>query len=193
MEDNRDRKIEPVIKGKAKIRKKREIQKIKDVFVQEDINNVKSYVLFDVLIPGIKRIVFDTITNALRMSMFGEKGQTNKQSSSGTKIRYGGYFQQPEEDDRRRQAQSKNGMNYDEITFENRDDAEGVLRAMQGSILQYGIVSVGDLYDFADLPTSNFTTLKYGWKDLEDARVVHVRDGDSFGYALKLPKAVPLQ
>ena len=187
------RKTEPVVKGKAKIKKKSEMQKLKDVFVQEDIDNVKSYVLFDVLIPGIKRIVFDTITNALKMSMFGEKGQASKPSSSGTKIRYGGYFEQPEDDGRRRSIRSGSGMNYDEITFENRDDAEGVLRAMQGSIIQYGIVSVGDLYDFADLPTSNFTMLKYGWKDLGDARVVQVRDGSGFGYALKLPKAVPLQ
>lgn len=194
MEEIKQRdKMKPVVKGRAKIKKKGEMQKLRDVFVQEDINSVKSYVLFDVLIPGIKRIVFDTITNALQMSMFGEKGNPNKNRSSGTKIRYGGCFTERDEDTRGYRIKNRSVMDYDEIIFETRDDAEDVLRAMQGSIAQYGIVSVGDLYDFADIPTPNFTILKYGWTDLEDARVVQVRDGNTFGYALKLPKALPLQ
>lgn len=53
---------------------------------------------------------------------------------------------------------------------------------------QFSIVSVGDLYDMADISTDNYTVNKYGWKDIQSANVVRVRDG----YIIKLPKPMPI-
>lgn len=186
-----DKKEAVVKNGKTRLRKKSDSPKLKDVFISEDMDNVKSYVLFDVLIPGIKKIFFDTIKNALEMALFGEKGTSGKSSTSASRINYRNYY--PKDDATPyKPARTKSSLNYDEIVFETREDAEAVLNAMESSIQQYKVVSVGDLYDFADIPSPDFTALKYGWNDLREARVMQVRDGNSFGYILKLPTARPL-
>ena len=45
-ESTSEKKVEKVISGTAKSKKKNEIQKFADVFISEDVNNVKSYILF---------------------------------------------------------------------------------------------------------------------------------------------------
>ena len=42
-QEQSEKKVEAVISGKAKTRKKGEMQKFADVFIAEDANNVKSY------------------------------------------------------------------------------------------------------------------------------------------------------
>ena len=46
-EQQSEKKVEAVITGAAKTRKKGEMQKFADVFIAEDANNVKSYILMD--------------------------------------------------------------------------------------------------------------------------------------------------
>ena len=75
-----------------------------------------------------------------------------------------------------------------DITFETRGDAEAVLEQMDDVIDRYGIVTVADMYDMADL-TAPYTSNKYGWTSINSAEVVRVRDG----YILKLPKATDLK
>ena len=48
------RKVEKVVSGNVRTRKKGEINRFKDVFIAEDISNVKSYIVMDVLIPAAK-------------------------------------------------------------------------------------------------------------------------------------------
>ena len=48
-EQQSEKKVEAVITGAAKTRKKGEMQKFADVFIAEDANNVKSYILMEVM------------------------------------------------------------------------------------------------------------------------------------------------
>lgn len=57
------KKVEKIVKGKVKTKKKSEISKFKDVFISEDAKDVKSYIIMDVLIPAAKkqsRILLET-------------------------------------------------------------------------------------------------------------------------------------
>ena len=58
---------------------------------------------------------------------------------------------------------------------------------MQEIIDTYQVVSVADLYDLVGI-RGNFTDNKYGWTNIRNASVEHVRDG----YMLKLPKALAI-
>ena len=58
---------------------------------------------------------------------------------------------------------------------------------MDELIDQYGVVSVGDLYDLVGV-TGAYTDNNYGWTDLRTASVVRTRDG----YMIKLPRALAL-
>lgn len=50
-----EKRVEKVVSGTVKPKKKGEMQKFADVFISEDVNNVKSYILLEVLVPAIKR------------------------------------------------------------------------------------------------------------------------------------------
>lgn len=183
----KDKKIEKVVSGTAKTKKKSEIRKLTDVFVSEDISNVKSYALMEVLVPAVKKAIFDIVTNGIDMILYGETGHSKKRGSA-SRIEYNRCYDRPS--DRRSSGtyRGRSGLDYDDIIFDNRGDAEAVLSAMDEIIAQYSVVSVGDLYDLADISTSNYAVNNYGWTDIRGASVVRVRDG----YTLKLPRALPI-
>ena len=155
-----------------------------DVSISEDVCNVKSYIFMEVIVPAIKKAISDVVTNGIDMILYGESGKTRRNSTT-TKVSYGKYYNGDREP---RRNPPRTGFDYDDIIFENRGDAESVLDAMNEIISQYGVVSVGDLYDLADVSTDNFTVNKYGWTDIRGCKAKHVRDG----YILELPKATPI-
>lgn len=184
-----EKKIEPVIIGTAKTRKKKESHKFTDIFVAEDVNNVKSYILMEVIIPTVKKAISDVITTGIDMLLYGESDR-NKKSSLSSKVSYRNYYEQ---DSKRVRAGSinnkRNSFDYDDILFDNRGDAESVLDAMNDIISLYGVVSVSDFYELARVPNDNFTMNNYGWTYIGSATAVRVREG----YILKLPRAIPLK
>ena len=75
------KKVEKVVTGKVKTKKKSEASKLKDVFISEDVSNVKSYILMDVLIPAAKKAISDIVSNGIDMILYGET--RGRKSSSG--------------------------------------------------------------------------------------------------------------
>lgn len=180
-------KLQKVVGGSVKVKKKGEMSKVKDVFISEDVSNVKSYILMDVLVPAIKKAVSDIVTNGIDMILYGETGRTKK-SSGASRVSYRSYYDR--KDDDRRYGSSprlQTGYDYDEIILESRGEAEEVLARMDEAIDMYGMVSVADFYDLVGV-SGNYTDNKYGWSNIRNATVVRERDG----YRIKLPKALPL-
>lgn len=177
-----DKKVEKVVTGTVKAKKKNEIQKFAGVFLPEDVDNVKSYILFSVIVPLIKKALSDTVDAILY-----PEGRSGK-NSTASKISYRSYYEKPNERGRDyNTSQTKTGYSYDDIILDNRGEAEDVLSRMDELISTYGIVSVADLYDLVGV-TGNYTDNKYGWTDIRSAEPVRVRAG----YLIKLPKALPL-
>ena len=58
---------------------------------------------------------------------------------------------------------------------------------MNEIIDRYGVVTVADLYDMADL-SAPYTSNKYGWTSVRNVEIGRVRDG----YVLKLSRAMPI-
>ena len=164
------KKIEKVVTGTVKTRENKG-RKLADVFISEDVSNVKSYVLMDVLVPAIKKAISDIVTNGVDMILYGGKGSGGS-SRSTSKVSY----------------RSGNRFEYDDIIFETRSEAEAVRRQMEDTIARYGIVTVSDMYDMAGLNNVPYTGNSYGWASIRTAETVHVHDG----YILKLPKASPI-
>lgn len=182
-----EKKVEAVITGKAKTRKKGEMQKFADVFIAEDANNVKSYILMEVIIPAVKKAISDIVTTGIDMMLYGEAGRSRK-NGPASKVSYRNYYERDNERVRAGSGVSRRSLDYDNVVFDTRGDAEAVLDAMNDIISQYGTVSVSDFYDLARVPNDNFTMNKYGWTNIGGATAVRIRDG----YVLKLPRAIPL-
>lgn len=180
---NRERP-QKVVNGGVKVRKRSASKKFIDEFVGEDLSSMKTYIITDVLLPAIKKGLYDVVTNGIEMLLYGESKGNKKSSSSSSRVSYGAYYERDERNTRRGRA----GYNYDEIILSSRSEAESVLSSMDDLIQTYGIVSVADYYDLVG-KTASFTDNNYGWTNISNVTVTHLRDG---GYTLKLPRAVPI-
>lgn len=178
-----DKKIEKVISSSAKTKKKSGIYKMAEVFVPDDVSDVKSYIFEGIIVPAIKDIILDTVTAVL-----GVNRNSNKKSQPSSRINYRKYYDDRDKRDCAGVNKTRSGYEYDDIIIENRGEAEDVLCRMDELISTYGLVSVADFYDLVGI-TGNYTDNKYGWTDIRTASVVRAgRDG----YMIKLPKALPL-
>ena len=84
-----EKKVEKVINGKV-VKKTNNVRKLTDIFISEDVKNVKSYVVMDVLVPAIKKAVSDIVTNGINMILYGESGG-RKSNSNATYVSYNKY------------------------------------------------------------------------------------------------------
>ena len=184
-----EKRIQKVVKNPVKI-KQNEVRKFADIFISEDITNVKNYIFMDVIVPAVKKAIYDVVTNGIDMFLYGGSGK-GRSSSSGNKVNYRTYYDQKNGNSVNyrgsENTSSRSGFEYDDIVFNNRGEAEAAKQQMQDIIGRYGIVTVGDLYEMVN-ENAPYTAQKYGWMDVSGAETVRVRDG----YKLKLPRAVPI-
>lgn len=184
---NNEKRVEKVIKGKAKV-KKNEMRKLTDVFISEDVANVKSYILMDVIVPAVKKAIYDLVVGTLDMSLYGGRGGDKRSTADKVSYRtdYNGVSRRDDRTYNRNRTAS--GYSYDDIVVDTRGEAETVLMRMDEIMEEYESVRVADLYDLVGV-TGNYTDNNYGWTNIRNAEVVRVRDG----YKIKMPRAIPLK
>lgn len=181
-----EKRASKVISGTAKTKQKSNITKFTDIFVAEDVSNVKTYLLRDVVVPAVKKLFSDVVTNGLDILLYGEAG-TTKKSSPASKVSYTRYW------DRSNNSSSSTSRpravyDYDNIVLDSRGEAEHVLMALDDIMDTYKMVRVADLYDLVGI-TGRHTDHNYGWTDITSAKIERGRDG----YTIKLPRALPLE
>lgn len=181
-----DKKIEKVVTGTVKQRKKTGLSRAASTFMPGDVDSVKSYILMDVLVPSIKRVISDIVCNGINM-LLGEPTRGKGGNSIGAKVSYRQYYRDPDERRDYAKPRAQAQYSYDDIIFDNRGDAEEVLYRMEELLERFEVVSVADLFDMAGI-SCNYTDNKYGWTDLRSAHVERVRDG----YIINLPRATSL-
>lgn len=180
-----EKKVEKVVSGPVTTRKKNGLQKFADEFVSEDAKNIKSYVFGEVLIPAIKKLVSDVVTDGIDMLLYGGTRPGNKRSAAD-RVSYRNYYDRDNRSTRDTRS-SYSSYSYDDIVLSNRGEAEEVLERLDELMDTYGLVRVADLYDLVGI-TGNYTDNKYGWTNIRNAEIVRVRDG----YMIKMPRAVSI-
>lgn len=187
-------KVEKVINGTAKVKKKSELRKFADNFIAEDAESVKSYVVRDVVIPSVIDLIEDIVVGGIRTLLRGDSGRRDSRDRgrySGSPS-YVNYTRYSDRDDRRRDRddnRSRRGYDQGNVVVNSRADAEAVIEQMDGIMDTYGMVSVADLYDLVGM-TANFTDNNYGWTNIRNAKPVRLRDG---GWEIQMPKAIPIK
>lgn len=182
-------KLEKVITGTAKVKKKSEIRKFADNFISEDASNVKSYLFKDVLVPGVKKLVSNLLKDGIDMILNGSVDRRGSSDRFGAEYVSYNKYSDRRYDDRPVGGgySSRNAYGFNEYIFDNRGDAEIVLERLDEAIARYSIVSVADLRELAGLP-QEYTDNKYGWTNIRNAEIRRVSDG----YLLRMPKALPI-
>lgn len=180
-----EKKVEKVVTGKVKT-KKNEIRKFTDIFVAEDMDSVKDYLVNDLAIPTLKNLFVDLIQNGIEMAILGSRrGTSGRGVRHNDSYSYRDYNSYSRNNDRPSSTvKPRNRFDYDDIVFDNRGDAERVLDQLQFVIDKYTYARVSDLYDMCEL-TAPYTAHDYGWTSLARARVVPVRGG----FIIELPRA----
>lgn len=186
-EEASEKRAEKVITGQAKLKKKSEIQKFADAFISEDVNNVKSYICRDVLVPAIKKVVSDIIKDSIDMILYGEV-RGNEKRSKVDRVSYNKYYDRRDEDRFASRNEVRSNYDYTNITLDTRAEAEAVRSSLDDIIEHYGFVRVADLYDLIG-ETGSYTDNDYGWYNVRNVDIVRVRDG----YMLKMPRALPIK
>ena len=181
------KKIDKVVTGPVKTKKKNEIRKFAEVFLAEDINSIKSWILLDVVVPEIQKAIMNVVKNGVEILLYGRNGSSRRESQA-SKISYWSRYEKNE--DRRRDYESprtRSGYSYEDVVLDSKAEANSVLDRMNEIIETYGIVSVADYYDLLGV-TGRYTDNDYGWTDIRSSSVVRVRDG----WMIRLPKALPI-
>lgn len=179
-----EKKVEKVITGKVKTKKRSFFSKFKDEIISQDAKSIKSFVFGDVLIPSIKKAISDIVTNGIEIILYGE---TKGRRSTADRVSYRSYYDYRNSRSDDRNISISSAYNFDDIILDTRGEAQEVLDRMDELMDTYGLVRVADFYDLVGI-TGNYTDNKYGWTNLRNASVVRVRDG----YLIKMPRAVPI-
>lgn len=130
--------------------------------------NLISYALTD---EDIREGVKTKISKKIDKALFGEKAERSKTGY----VSYRNIYRE------RKEPAYVNCI--DNIIFETHSEAERVIEQMNDAVNKYGVVTVGDVYDFANV-ASFYTDSKYGWTDIRSAEIFRVRDG----FYIKLPR-----
>ena len=150
-----EKKVDKVVTGNVKRKKKSEVSKFKDVFISEDVSNVKSYIFLDVLVPAIKKAVSDIVKDGVDMMLYGDKRSGSRGSSS-----YVSYRSYSDNTSRNSRRSVRASYDFDDVVFDTRGEADEVLSSMDELMDRYGVVSVADMYDLCGM-TCNYTDKKY--------------------------------
>lgn len=186
-----EKKVEKVISGTAKVRKKTGARKVADVFISEDASNVGSYIVMDVIVPAIKDVLSNVVKDSIDMILFGGTSRRGRDSrkSNAEYVSYNRFADR--RDDRRYDSRSSvaSRYNFDDITLDSKAEADEVLERMDELLDTYGMVTVADLCDLVGI-SCEYTDNKYGWTNLRNAKVVRLRGNE---YMLDLPRVTSLK
>ena len=121
---------------------------------------------FDVLNPVSKRSISDKVSFSLPFRKYSGPSVKSLKPSDAVNYR---------------------SLDFDQITFDNRGEAEKVLQSMRELISAYGVATLSDFYDLLGV-TGSWADNNYGWISLSTADVVRSRDG----YIIRFPKVTPV-
>lgn len=178
------KKVEKIVKTKVKVKKPSKTKELSASIIGEDPQSVFSYVITDVVLPALKNMFADAVSNGVEMLLFGES-KSDRTKRGGSYVSYNSMYGNNSQNRRNTVARRKT---CEDIVFESRSEAEEVLDALTDIVNEYESASIADLYDLVGV-TTDFTDNKFGWYALGGASIRRVRDG----YILDLPKAKELR
>ena len=167
----------------------------KSFFGGETANQIKSYLISDVLVPALKDTVEDAVLGLLDNILHPDTPSSGRNMRSNSyrgneRIRYDQFGKRSN----LRSVTSasdvrKSPEDYNNLVYSSRGEAEVTLRRLYDIIVEFGVASVYDYYKLNGV-TGEWSTDKYGW-DIDSfpdprafGKVRHVPGG----YSIILPR-----
>lgn len=182
-----EKKFEKVTTGKVVAKEKNDIQKVASMFIAEDLRTVRDHIIKDVAIPSLKNVIVDLVWKSINMVMFGDDRPRTPSGTNYANTSRVSYNQYSNRNNTARTAVAT-PINYQDVIFSSRGDAEEVLSQMDKTITEYGAVSVADFCDMVGV-TPNYADKKYGWYNTNCVYIDRKCDGY---YILHLPAPITI-
>ena len=191
----REKQVEKVVKGNARVHQKTRWEKIKDSFGGGvDMESL----ITDVAVPALKDLASDLVVKGVNMVLFGDSGPSRGRSGRGSYISYDSYSRSRSRD-RDRDAARRARFDFSDIEFDDPTDIDDVIDELVDAWDVYREVTVAQFYTSAGIRPSS-TDNNWGWtnvRDITDARITTKRIREDNGsyttrYILNLPKPRPL-
>ena len=188
-------KHEKVVTGEVVTRKPSFAKRFANTFFAQDIGeeDIKSYIVFDVLIPTIKDTIVDLSKNVIEMIFYGNGSSRpsrsiDRQKGKPYRVSYSGFYDEPK---RLTSSSRSDYKDYRDILLDSRKDAEDALVDIRNLAHHYNSVRVSELCEACGV-SSEWTDNHYGWyeDDLKRVDVVRVRYDGEYKYMLSLPNPV---
>ena len=190
-----------VVQGTVRVNKPGIKKLIKSIFLAEDVNSIREYIIWDRLVPAFRDGLYDVAMGTIGMMLYGKiigSGKPRFGSRSNRDWDPNVHFSYDRPDDRR--VKLRRDDTYDrrrtsnrvpEIAVESITDAQAALSELVSYMSQYDRVPVSAYYDAFGV-TSNrlWTDEKWGWTSLADACIVPANGG---GFTISLPEPEPFE
>lgn len=190
-------KIKPVTSAETRDRKRGLGRQFRDTFFHGNARDTAGYMVEDVIVPGIRDMVYDAVQGGIERFFYGERVSRPRRPTSAPlsnqptgHVAYGSYAQpsMPQQQ-RTLSRQARATHNFQDLVIPTRPEAEEVLDNMYEWLSRFGKVTVADLYELTGV-RSEHTDVKWGWTSLRGAKVVPLRRQGVF--LLDLPDPEPL-
>ena len=199
-----EEKLAPIVKRSDVIVKKEGIgKKVKKAFISDDAKDVTSYIIFDVLVPGIKDGIFATLE---RMFYGGGSYYSSRRDDRDSyygreRTSYSSYYKRGRDRDRRdRDYYDDRDRRTEKVDYRNiviriqgprqkdveeaKEKAEDIVKTLRNYIHDYDSVPVARLLDLIGV-AGEYTDNNIGWTRESDIGMKRVRDG----YLIDVPEA----
>lgn len=184
--------------SKGSIKEKTFWARVRDSFISEEVHDVKSYLVFDIAIPAVKRTLRSLLVNTVDMTLFGKPMGDERKSEQRGGSTYIAYDRAYDRAYGGLSSSSKSHKNnnltvgireLDRVIFNEKSDAVDVLSFLFDNLEQYGVTSVADFLGASNVEITPIAH-KWGWTDLRGASVEEFPDGS--GYYIRFPKVKPI-
>lgn len=167
-------RVKPVITGKATLQKESFGEKFRKAILPGDIQDIKSYIWKQLIIPGIQVSILST----LEMMFYG---RTNRRifGGHGSNTQQTNYSYISSNDSSRATIISQRDRathNFRNIVFDSAQDAEDVISTLLDVVDRTGYATVADYYDCAGIQ-AEWADENWGWKKFRRLESRRVRDG----------------
>ena len=196
-------KASETTKALARPPKKSFSTKLKETFIAEDARDVGDYIVWDILIPTIKKTIRDIIVGSADRIFLGTTSVESDRlytRNGVTTVRPQKAYSTISTNARNRQVDARstpqvvsprNNFEILDWTFSDRGQLEKAFDDMLNVLDEYGRLTVNEYADilsryFDGIPQLEYTTQLYGWRSLSSASIVNTVNG----YYLKTPRPI---
>lgn len=186
------KEVKKIVTGGVELKKQSVGEKIVKTFFPGDIRDVVRSLSTNVLLPALKRTVYDFFTEGLDGLLYPGEPRSRSRVPSGARVSYDQQYRYSRREEPKSRGASRwdRDFDFEQILFDDRSDAEAVLSGLDANLQDYPFVTASVFYELAGITNDNYQLNKYGWTDLRGASVI--RDFRSGKFYIHLPKPIPI-